>query len=72
MFQQAHLRGPKSCILFYNPKRLFEVVAGQRYIEPTCLAELKKKILNELPSIEKLLHVFPAPKLNTAARAKQS
>jgi hypothetical protein len=70
--QQAHAREPKSCILFYNPKRLFEVVAGQRDIEPRCRAQLEKKIPNQLPAIEQLLKVFPTPKLDTVAKAKRS
>jgi CHAT domain-containing protein len=66
--QRAHARNPKSCILFYNPKRLFEVVAGQRDIDPRCRALLKKKIPNELPAIEQLLKVFPAPNPDTHRR----
>jgi CHAT domain-containing protein len=68
--QEAHARDPKSCILFYNPERLFEVVAGQRDIEPRCRAILEREIPDDLPAIEQLLRVFPVPKLKTVANAK--
>jgi hypothetical protein len=69
---QAHARGPKSCILFYNPERLFAVVAGQRKIEPRCREQLNKKIPKELPAIEKLLNAFPPPSVDTTAKTRPS
>jgi CHAT domain-containing protein len=64
---EAHGRDPKSCILFYNPDRLMEIIAGQRNIEPKCRAALQKKIPHDLTAIEQILQAFPKLSLDELA-----
>jgi hypothetical protein len=55
----THRRAPQNCPLGYNEKRRLENITGRQAFDPTCRAQLKKRIPERLPALEALLMAFP-------------
>ncbi len=55
----AHERRPKTCPLFYDKDREFDLLVGQQQFDAICRKKLKKAIPDDLPALEKLFNTFP-------------
>jgi hypothetical protein len=55
----THERGAKTCPLYYDEERDFDLLVGRQEFDARCRAKLKKAIPRELPALEKLLKAFP-------------
>lgn len=54
----THKRGPNSCPMAANTKRLLRYIVGRQAFDPACKAKLRKTIPRELAACEALLRVF--------------
>lgn len=54
----THKRGPKTCPLYFNPDRKFDLLSGPQKFDKSCRAKLAKSIPDEMPALEAILKVF--------------
>ena len=54
----THKRGPNSCPMAANTKRLLRYIVGRQAFDPACKAKLRKTIPRELAACEALLDAF--------------
>lgn len=55
---EAHVKGPKECPMWHNPRRLLSHLVGPQLFDVVCRNKLKKKHTRELEAFDALLKAF--------------
>jgi hypothetical protein len=55
---EAHVKGPKECPMWHNPRRLLSHIVGPQRFDAACRSKLKKKHARELEAFDALLKAF--------------